>query len=1280
MSSFRDQLLNRAYNRVYTPGLVLGVNSYNRHNSESDRETLYDYSGNHRDIKLYNFDYKGMSGYEGFPEDFTDTKYSSITSTSSSTRTETKVTSTLSLNDAWIFGVNSVQYLLQPCWLKISGIDKSKISEDNHLFFYYVDPDNNASRIQSSIYEDGIYRYPGSLSLLDYKGESPQNAGLYFSGTYTSDQPIVVELLPEYPGGLISNGLNEYGECLQNFTLPTDYTILAIRKIIEPSNAGLSSKGGIQSPFIFEAGELANHCSAWSYGSSTTVNRNLEDLFTYQTKESYNGQPITAGSIQDSEANKLYIFKQDADSNATIKAVLWDLRIYDHSLTSEELELVKDEMISNYQYATGSDYFRPKPLIHWDFSRYKDSDMTESVNYVEDLTGNGYDLRLNGFDFSIKSGFEGYAQDFNKVDGSELISKSRNIVKLIRDSDGYNVSIDKDGYNNTTYIVKVTLPEGVSELWCSCYIGDSYADYGLSADKENQTLVNGINIIQPFSEEYFNNCKYIAFFALSYTDKPCVVEQFPLNPFSLVFNNTNAISKKNVLLPVQKGFTLICNRKLVDTNIRSVLFSKYLNVAEYSVNDHILIDYKPDVDSPYVVYNYGTIKDIANVIPSDGIMWVSKDSYNGVKELTAGDLDGSNPTPVSFGIYGITAPDYATERGNSSFAISEAWLFNKVLTKEQVERFIAENATPLPQVYYDVEKQGTLDSDTNKDKIIDFSGNNNHGTLNNFTYDSYYTDEVNSLKLHDNNKGDSIFENKILTISNNVEGWLLSPDSETITEQYTVQSFKIKVTGLQSGQNIQFRKVEEGDNQIRVYTISSDGIYTIPKYTVNAGTNVFKLVLSCTTLNGVTVEFLENSNGWGDYDDITDTFVTFNAGVYTKPVLTLDKTNPEYGVAHTLLRSLQQTVSADNTVVRSPEIKMLVHRIEGGRISVGYIKNDVRGEGEFISIDTPGIYTVPSYPVTVNTTDNYYGFCVTDSGCTELEVEFLPSNVEPSYITDTLSILTNQAGDSGQVSGHSVTYTASIDKEQYLIGIIRIKESGLKGTIKLKSYGGLGDIILAKPPMQDPIRIGNFADNDIVEINITQDLIDKGYNFIMFRTTSAVTAGDKFTVELLPDLNSYIQFDAGKYTHISLDTLTEGFKTVFLVCQNNDKETGALYDQRLVDAVPPENSAFNITTGVFDVAYSYRNGGITYINGVLNETIASNVLTDKRLITVVNDDVSDTLSRNGVIGQGSIDGSGNSSLKLYKFLGFKEVLSPEQIQKVIDRYGLMEGTDKMDTQ
>lgn len=61
--------------------------------------------------------------------------------------------------------------------------------------------------------------------------------------------------------------------------------------------------------------------------------------------------------------------------------------------------------------------------------------------------------------------------------------------------------------------------------------------------------------------------------------------------------------------------------------------------------------------------------------------------------------------------------------------------------------------TPLPEVYYDVEKQGTLNEHTTKDKLIDFSGNQHHGTLHNFTFDEtngwgYYADTNYKLEIN----------------------------------------------------------------------------------------------------------------------------------------------------------------------------------------------------------------------------------------------------------------------------------------------------------------------------------------------------------------------------------------------------------------------------------------------------------------------------------------------------------------------------------------------------
>lgn len=919
----------------------------------------------------------------------------------------------------------------------------------------------------------------------------------------------------------------------------------------------------------------------------------------------------------------------------------------------------------------------PKPIAHWDFSRYKDSDMTESINYVEDLTGNGYDLRLNNFDFSSNSGFEGYAQDFNLVNvTNQLVSKSRNVIKIIRTDFSYRSTISKDKYNNTAYVVKVSLPESYDndDLQYVCYVGPNYADYGLSSDRQIQTLKNGINIIQPFSDEYFNNAQYIAFYPTAVTNEPCIVEQFPLNPFSLVFNNSSAVIKKALALPIQKGFTFIANRKYLDKATRTVLWGKYLTGGD---NGYIIGDYSYVQSEEYNnnIFVYGRV----NVIPNfseveDGISWFSDKLYNGETALNKGTIDDPGTSPLCIGNYNIQSAN-GNNGGYGHYAVSEAWVFNKTLTKEQVERFIAENATPLPQVYYDVEKQGTLDSDTNKDRILDFSGNGNHGTLNNFTYDRYYTDEVNSLRLNSNNAGDSTFENKVLTILNNNPGYILSSSAITEGTTVTVQSFKIKVTGVTNDRYLNILW-QNGDAAHIVQTVKTDGIYTIPKYNVTVNGNTNDIIINAiggSFTEPCTVEFLENNNGWGDYDDYVDTFKAANAGVYKRPVLTLDKTDPEYGKSHTILQSPLQTVSAENTIVKSPEVKVIVHRIKNGRISIGCRKNNNIELGGFITINKPGVYNVPSYLVTLNPGDTYEEVVVVDSGSTELEVEFLPSNVEPSYpIQQILGGANSPKYYNTERTSTTITCTAltSTTTQMYPIYMDIIGADMKAGRYRLKSYGGLKEVYVSTSGINNLIKVGDFSENDVVEINLTQDILDHGYKYIQFKSASSVTTGDKFTVELLPDLNSYIQFDAAKGTDILLDTLTEGFKTVFILCQNDDRQVGCIYDQRKIDATPPENSAFSITTGIGNTAYSHRNGGLTYINGVLNETTASNVLIDKRLITIVNDDVSDELSTNGRIGSQRTTQLNKSSLKLYKFLGFKEALSEKQIQKVIERYGL----------
>lgn len=659
----------------------------------------------------------------------------------------------------------------------------------------------------------------------------------------------------------------------------------------------------------------------------------------------------------------------------------------------------------------------PEPMAHWDFSKYKDEDMTESVNYVPDLTGNGYDLRLNRFDFSVNSGFEGYPLDFKlfTYDTIVEISKSKATVTI---QPGRFFGVDSKVYTLKSSIVKIS---GVKQKLKYYYISSddtSIRKYDFNIESD------GIYIL-PESSIYIGTdpTKVNVGFYNGQENEPqtITVEQIcPLYPFSLVFNNTSAVSKIVTSLPKESGFTLIANRKIIEygTTQNTVLFGKRL--IGTTGNNYIITEYNNvSNENPLTWFSlsYGPGTIITDSVKLDGISWVTKNSYNGEVELTVGDNDNNPDTPICIGNYQVTTPNVDAD-GLGHFAISEAWLFDRDLPQWQIEKFIRENATPLPEVYYDVEKQGTLNEHTTKDKLIDFSGNGNHGTLHNFTFDE-------------------------------TNGW----------GYYADTNYKLEIS------NEKTEKLSEHKYRLKCPSYSTEG---------------------CICLLGQKIE-----------------------GAFTN--------------------------------LKLPKIKVKV--TTDSETTVGTLGLYIDGVRNF---------------------DYYYSI-----GNGENIIEYAP-----------------------------ITCTESF------------------------------------------------------QLLVTHGMNDAPYD-----------------IEFLPTDEDCLKFKAADNTYISLDTITEGFKTVFLEVDKGDEEDTLLYDQRY--------SQNDILFAIYNndseehIAYQARNiNGVTYINGVLNNTIKCSELTSKHLITIVNDTIKETYFMTPLLGASRFDAANNSSMKFYKFLGFKEVLSPEQIKKVIDRYNL----------
>lgn len=148
----------------------------------------------------------------------------------------------------------------------------------------------------------------------------------------------------------------------------------------------------------------------------------------------------------------------------------------------------------------------------------------------------------------------------------------------------------------------------------------------------------------------------------------------------------------------------------------------------------------------------------------------------------------------------------------------------------------------------------------------------------------------------------------------------------------------------------------------------------------------------------------------------------------------------------------------------------------------------------------------------------------------------------------------------------------------------------------------------------------------------------------------------------------------GTDDYIALEAFNSGFKTIFVLCNIFDNNNNKfIYDQRSSTAGINQYALY-IHDG--SPAYYSRNKGSTYINSKLNTTLVPSQLVNKKhCITVTNDTFLEIITP--IIGASAFK-MASCSMAIYKFLGFKEELTEEQIQAIIKKYNLLDGVDEIE--
>lgn len=310
-------------------------------------DKLIDYSGNGRDIQMYNLAWKGGSGiaakpYETFKDWLSDSfSTATITNIDEFTRIVDSTT-----NSYWVSRIRRTS-------------DLDKVYEPINIYLYQ---DNNVLIHECKYKVDGVdYTIPiyelvgkGYHQLEIYSKDRyiglPENAeNIVLSEWYypkSTKGSIKYSIIPSCKGGIILDGIEDFGKVTgmpiyKDYTFISKYQRLSYREAIETEEGAViasKSYSRNQGAFIFNGvrGDYAHDCYSFGLPSSNNLinDKNLEVY--YQTKYTNQGKSISSGTAADSDI--LWLGTVRDNDNRFINAAIYSLMSFPYSMSEFLIE------------------------------------------------------------------------------------------------------------------------------------------------------------------------------------------------------------------------------------------------------------------------------------------------------------------------------------------------------------------------------------------------------------------------------------------------------------------------------------------------------------------------------------------------------------------------------------------------------------------------------------------------------------------------------------------------------------------------------------------------------------------------------------------------------------------------------------------------------------------------------------------------------------------------------------------------------------------------------
>lgn len=388
------------------PGMITRYSASGLTNEQMAANPVWvDKTGNGHDLQMKNFAWKGMSGVNGYVQNFNDFRNNATVDKvrideQSSNSVKVTILAT-GINNAIYIPKNIYQFN-KSYFIKISS---EGYNEGDLSLSFYAPSTSTATTVKVPLNPNGITEIPA------IKEDDFLAVYLNVGGKVGS---ITIEQLPLYPGALVFDGVDDYGVC-DNFPILTKekgYTVVVLRKW-DQDFLNTTLTGGLLSTRNYSTGEgvafekiESSNKGYWNLGAGGIIDF-AKSSFTWQTSKQYNNVGILKGNKN--HGKPLCVGCGLSGGQQCGRFAIWELVFLDHDTTEEELTKIKDYFVKTY------------PWLFFDqaWTVVGKTNEDEDRATIANITGNGNDLRLSNFGFAEGSGYneEGEYAGYLVTDG-----------------------------------------------------------------------------------------------------------------------------------------------------------------------------------------------------------------------------------------------------------------------------------------------------------------------------------------------------------------------------------------------------------------------------------------------------------------------------------------------------------------------------------------------------------------------------------------------------------------------------------------------------------------------------------------------------------------------------------------------------------------------------------------------------------------------------------------------------------------------------------------------